>query len=234
MATDQEKQDLIEVLKFTPVKVNLLLQGYGGETYAGRVDRKIYEYFKENEYDIEEYACDSDGEWVDRVPDAMQPFCPGSGYDCDNLWHSSGATLDECSYVTVVNEDGDELWEHNLDENNLEDAGVTVEESDSTCLEDLADGTVVYWGGQGEKGCFFDAEFVLRQPFDPKKLKITYEDCDGWRIVSGVEYDGEELEGSDGYSTSGKWGENKWIIIGDEEVYDAVSLDDREEDDDEE
>jgi hypothetical protein len=88
---------------------------------------------------------------------------------------------------------------------------------------------VVYWGGQGEKGCFFDAEFTLTAPFDPRKLRIGYENCDNWYIVNYVEYDGQELDGSGGYSTTGKWAENKWMLPAGEEAYEPVSLDDRED-----
>ncbi len=87
----------------------------------------------------------------------------------------------------------------------------------------------MFWGGQGEKGCFFDAEFVLKAPFDPKKLTINYENCDDWYLITSVEYDGEELDGSGGYSTTGKWAENKWVIVGDEEVYEAEEFDPAED-----
>lgn len=229
MATKKQKQELVDILKFTPIKVQLLLQGYGGESYAGRVDRKIYDYFKANKYDMEEFAGDWDGEWFDRVPEDMQPFSPGNGYDCDDLWHASGAELSNLNSITVTDENGKDIWDYNLGLDELEDAGVTVQESGGTELDELEDGTVVYWGGQGEKGCFFDAEFILKAPFDPKKLTIYYENCDGWWLITGVEYDGEELDGYGGYSTTGKWGENKWIIVGDEEVYESVPIEDRDE-----
>ena len=86
MATKKQKQELIDVLKFTPTNVRILIQGYGGESYAGHVSRDTYEFFKKNKYSIEEYAGDWDGEWESRVPDQLRPFYPGSPYDCDSLW----------------------------------------------------------------------------------------------------------------------------------------------------
>lgn len=218
MATKQQKKELIETLKFTPITVRLMLQGYGGEAYAGIVDRAIYEYFKKNKIDLEEYANDWDNKF--NIPSDFQPFAPGSAYECDNLWHASGAELSDINTVVVYNTaNGNDIWECSLGWNDLKNCGVSVGEGGGSELDDLEEGTVVYWGGQGEKGCFFDAEFELRAPFDPKKLHITYENCDGWLIVSSVEYNSEDLDGSGGYSTTGKWGENKWIIVGDEEVY---------------
>ena len=146
------------------------------------------------------------------------------------MWHASGAELDGLNTITVSGPDGD-IWEHNMDYSELEEAGVTVHEWGGCDLEDedIPEGKVVYNGAQGEKGCFFDGELLLRAPFDPKKLKISYENCGGWYIVNYIEYDGEEVDGSGGYSTTGKWGENKWILPGNEEVYESVSYEDREE-----
>ena len=230
MATKKQKQELIDVLKFTPINATLRLQGYGGEAYAGKVDRKIYDYFKENKIDIEEYSSSWDG--FDDVPGDMKPFIEGSPYDCDNLFHASGAELSDLNEITIEDENSNTIWQHNLGYSDLEDSGVTVAEIGGGEILDLCDeNDVVFWGGQGEKGCFFDAEFTLKSPFDPKKLKIYYENCDDWYIITGVEYDGEELDGFGGYSTTGKWTEQKWILLNGEEVYsDTVS---RENNDDE-
>jgi hypothetical protein len=229
MATKKQQQELIDVLKFTPVKVRMLIQGYGGECYAGRVDRKIYDYFARQRIDMDEYAGDWDGIFNDNVPRDLQPFNPGSPYDCDSLWHASGAEMSDLNEIRVDSDNGQELWVHNCGYSNLEDSGVTVNQCGGEDLDDLDENEVVFWGGQGEKGCFFDAEFVLKAPFDPKKLVIGYENCDGWYIINSVEYDGEELDGTGGYSTTGKWAEHKWVLCNGEEVYDSVALDDRED-----
>jgi hypothetical protein len=65
----------------------------------------------------------------------------------------------------------------------------------------------------------FGGEIELDAPFDPKKLKLTYSDADGWHLCHGVTYDGDDIDNND-LSTTGKWGESKWILGGDEEVYD--------------
>jgi hypothetical protein len=90
---------------------------------------------------------------------------------------------------------------------------------------------VVHWGGQGEKGTFFDGEIALTQPFDPKKLTVNYENCDGWWIINSVEYDGVEIDGSGGYSTTGKWNENKWVLCNGDEVYESMRRDEMDDDD---
>lgn len=233
MATKKQKQELIDVLKFTPRTYTLYIGGYGGEAYAGKVDRKIYDYFKEHKIDIEEYSNDWDDNFG-NVPEDMRPFSPGSPYDCDNLFHQSGAELSNLNEIQVQDENGNDHWACAAGLNELEDQGVTVNESGGYDFDDAEfNDHVIFWGGQGEKGSFFEGEIQLKQPFDPKKLSIYYENCDGWWLISSVEYDGEEIEGFDGYSTTGKWNEQKWIIPDSEEPYESVSREDQEDDSEE-
>jgi len=234
MATRRQKQELIETLKFTPTPVRIQLYGYGGECYIGSISREQYEFFKAKKIDIDQYthSWDENGMW-DDVPADMRPFTPGSPYECDDLFHGTGATMDSGSYITVEEVDsGQELWKSDLDIANLEGQGVTVDLVDDCDSVDWPDGRIVFWGGQGEKGCFFDGEITLRAPFDPARLRITYGNGDDWYLCSGVEYDGEDVEGTDGYSTTGKWAEGKFWISGGEEVYEGVER--REDGDDEE
>ena len=44
MATEIEKQELMDTLKFTPRNYTITLSGYGGEIAVGTVDRKVYDY----------------------------------------------------------------------------------------------------------------------------------------------------------------------------------------------
>jgi hypothetical protein len=231
MATKAEKEQLIEVLKFTPRTYNIYIGGYGGESYAGTVDPAVYEYFKENKIDIEEYANDWNNLFSD-VPSELQPFGSGSPYDCDNLFHASGAELSSLNEIVINDEAGNQHWACAAGIDDLEHEGVVVNETGGCNFDDLSEDTVVHWGGQGEKGTFFDGEIYLKQPFDPKKLTVNYENCDGWWLINSVEYDGEEIDGSGGYSTTGKWSENKWILGNGNEAYDSVSREDQEEEDD--
>jgi hypothetical protein len=224
MATEQQKEELMQTLKFTPRNYRVEIWGYGGEIYWGTVDRKIYDLFKAKEIDIEQYAGGWDDDMWTDIPNDMRPFEPGSPYECDMGCHESGATMDGGSYITVYDETGEQVWQCSLDSTDLAKQGVDFDCIDEHYLADYDAGTVVFQGAQGEKGLFFGNEFELKSPFDPAKLRITYTDCDGWSLTCGVSYNGEDIDGND-YDTTGKWGENKWIIIGDEEVYDGVERD---------
>jgi hypothetical protein len=230
MATEQEKEELLQTLKFTPRNYRVEIWGRGGEVYWGKVDRKIYDFFKDKEIDIEQYA----GSWEERmwddVPFDLQPFSPGSPDECDRDGHTAGATFDDSSNITVYDETGAEVWTSPLG-SALSDNGAECDCIDEKYINDYPTGTVVFWGAQGEKGTFFGNEFELKAPFDPSKLRVLYEDMDGWELTSGVQYDGEDIDGND-YDTNGKWGENKWIIVGGEPVYQGVERDEDDYNDD--
>lgn len=206
MATKKQKEELIEILKFTPVTYKVVINGYGGEIAMGKIDRKIVDYFEENNINLDEYATSwgdpGDDDYID-VPEDLQPFSQGNWYDCDNIEHNSGAEFGG-SWITVYDENDNEVWQQELG-HNLEDLGCEVE---CFCCEDIEDytdaDTAVFVGQNFEKGCFFDAELNLTAPFDPTKFKFTYSDIANWPILNVVEYGGEELEGADGYSTTGK------------------------------
>jgi hypothetical protein len=184
---------------------------YGGEVYIGKVRRSIYNYFKKCKIDMEEYA---DGNILD-IPEKYQPFPPGSPYECDNLIHASGATMDDDNIIRVLDENNDIVWESTLGPGTLEDLDIVAEEIEEFYVNNLKKGTVVFYGAQGEKGCFFNGKFKFKGAFDHKKLKLEYIDADGWRLCNSVMYEGEYID-NDHYSTNGKWGENKWIIVGEE------------------
>lgn len=232
MATDQEKEQLMETLKFTPRNYRIELGAYGGEVYFGAVDRRIYDFFKEHKIDIEEYASSWDEDTWAFVPEDMRPFEPGNPFDIGGV-HESGATFDDTNTIEVFDENGNPVWSCSLGSSALEEAGVAVEESEEQYISDNPEGTVVFYGAQGEKGLLFGNEFELRAPFNPELLKVTYGDYDGWQIVTGVIYDGEDIENYD-YDTTGKWSDAKWIIVGDEEEYEGVSRNDLDDEDDEE
>ena len=211
MATEEQKQELIDTLKFTPTTYTVTLCGYGGEIVMGEVERKVYDYFEENNIDLEEYVCDWDNEM--DVPEDLQPFPPGEWHDCDGIAHEYGADLDGSSWIIVTNKDGDTVWESCLDRSDLERAGIEVDCNWETDLSDLEEGTVVFTGCSGEKGTFFDADIELTAPFDPSKLSITYSDVNGWQLCNGVAYDGIDLDNNGNGGTTGKTSSYEFEVL---------------------
>jgi hypothetical protein len=217
MATELEKQELLEVLKFTPRTYKLRLWGYGGEYVMGTVDRKIYDYFREHRLDVEEYAWNYEYADENNIPEDMRPFEPGSWHDCDDMGHSWGVDRN-CGSIQIDDENGDTVYERELSSI----SGMGVDEDppepewggvDEIWIDSRPKGTVVFIGVSSEKGTFYEADLPLTMPFNPGKLVLSYDEIDGNEIITSVSYDGEELM-NDGGDTNGKSSEFGFYIAG--------------------
>ncbi len=214
--TIEEKAVIFDILKFTPTDYTFSVWGYGGDSRFLRATKEQYKYFKEKEIDIEDYAGSWDNEF--DVPEEMQPFPPGEPYEGDEVDVAGGCTMDDGSHLTITDSNGQEIFSCTMDPGSLEDEGVEVDEVNEFYPDyDCKKGDVLIWHANGEKGTFFGCTVRFTKPFDPKKLKVNYTDFDGWMMLTSIEYDGEELFDDD-YSTTGKWGETKWVIVGGEEA----------------
>ena len=60
MATQKEKEELMEILKFTPCTYKIQIWGYGGEVVLGEIERKQFDYFRDNRLNVSDYAYDWD------------------------------------------------------------------------------------------------------------------------------------------------------------------------------
>ena len=190
------------------MKYRIELSGRGGEIAIGKVKREVYDYFEENEVDIEEYASDWDNEL--DVPEEFQPFEPGSWYDCDDLCHNCGPELDDC-YITVMDENDTVIYDA-LTTSAFIDLGMEYDGEEIYPQETLEDGEAYFIGQSIEKGLFQVYE-VEAESFDPAKIKLTVDDCDGWELVTGLSYDGNSLDDLGELSTVGKGCEFQLILV---------------------
>jgi len=178
------------------------MTGYGGEVVLGHVDQKIYKYFNKKEIDIEEYV------WSDElkkiVPDSLKPFKEDFWYECDSLAHTNGVFLSTGSFIKIEKLNGELVFESELDPKELKNAGSIVRVIYESYADDLPKNNVVFLGHQFEKGTFFYCELNIKDEFDPKKLTFIAEDVENYLTLLKIEYNGEEYDGSDGYSTMGK------------------------------
>lgn len=205
MATKKQKQDLLKALKFTPRDIEITLSGYGGEIAIGHISEEAYDFWQGRD-DLADYATAWHGEWDETVPPEARFIDDGSWYDVDDLCHESGCEADGACSITVDDLlEGHTIWENSLDLDSLDAQGVVTDGYGHVRPNETEpDGTYVFFGQNFEKGCFFSARVPITQPFDPSLLRLSWQDCDGWRLITGVEYAGEELDGSGAYSTTGK------------------------------
>jgi len=213
MATKEEKQELMDILKFTPCTYTIQMWGYGGEYVMGTVERKIYDYFKQRRLSLSDYAWDSDYADEHNIPEEMQPFPPGSWYECDDMAHVSGVDRN-AGTLQICDENGNTVYERSLEDmDGYSDDSPEIGGGDEAWIDSKDPGTVVFIGVSNEKGTFFESEIELTAPFDVTKLCISYDDVDGNEIVSMISYDGDDLDNNGG-STNGKSSDFGFYIAG--------------------
>jgi hypothetical protein len=206
MATDLEKEELIEILKFTPKTYTINISGYGGEIAIGNISKEAYEYWVEKtDEDDGETLYDFNDDWDNEleVPEEFRIFEPGEWSECDNIAHESGAEMSDLNPITVSDENGNTVWSCSMLPGDLDDEGVNCEEIGEVYISTLPKGSYVFVGQATEKGTLYDGKFEITAPFDPKKLRITYSDIDGWSLLSSITYLDKDIENI-GYSTYGK------------------------------
>ena len=213
MATPAQKDELVEALRFTPREVSVRIWGYGGEIVMGRVSREAYRWWT-TEAEAAGVALDDfvfnywswEEENADKaVPDEARFITPGEWHECDTISHESGAEVSDLSGITVTYADTDEqIFECSLSRENMQTHGIEISCYLAEDQEDAGQGNACFIGQSVEKGVFFDGRITITRPFDPGRLRLTYNSIADWDLISGVEYDGEDIEGTDGYDTRGK------------------------------
>jgi len=203
MATKRQKQELIEALKAEKKKYEIHLSGYGGEIAIGRITDKQYEFWKDRE-DLSDYAYDWDNEL--EIAEDLKMFSDGSWYECDDLAHENGCEFSDACWITVYDEDNNEVWTSPLSMSALEERGVGVDgmNRDEYFVEYDSDAEYYFWGQNFEKGTFQTYQIEVYGKFDPVKLNFSTIDVNGWELVNGVSYESIELNDTGGYSTTGK------------------------------
>lgn len=214
MATKEEKQELIEILKFTPRTYKISLWGYGGEKVMGTVSKEVWDYCNDNQVNLVDIAW-SDEDTVENDMDLdleKLPFQPGQWYECDDMAHVNGVSRD-AGHIQIEDENGNTVFEKSLD-----DCDGGSDDSPVWCCNDEVwvgmkkKGEVVFIGSSNEKGTFFEGDIELKMPFNIELLELHYDEVDGEEIVNAVYYDGEEIENYGG-STDGKSSDMNMVLL---------------------
>jgi hypothetical protein len=203
MATKKQKQELLEALRAEKKKYEIHLSGYGGEIAIGRITKEQYEFWRDRE-DLSDHCHDWDNEL--EIPDDMIIARDGSWYECDDLAHENGCEFSSACWVSVYDENNDEVWSCPLDGAELEERGVYVEgmNRDEYYVAYDSDAEYYFYGQNFEKGTFQTYEIEIYGKFDPARLNFSTIDVNGWELVNGVSYESIELDDTGGYSTTGK------------------------------
>lgn len=224
-----EQEKLVELLKFTPRTYKIYMWGYGGEKVMGTVDREIYDYFRSRRLDLSDYAWNSDYAEDHNIPEEMQPFPPGSWYECDGMAHVNGVSRN-AGTLQIEDEGGNTIFEKSFDDlsGDPEDNSPEFDCFDEAWIGQKEPGTVVFLGCSNEKGTFFEGDIELQEPFDISKLKLISEEVDGEEIINTVIYDEEDIDNYGG-STDGKSSDFGFYLVKDSNSWDKyTNMDDIE------
>ena len=215
MASLEEKQKLIRTIKTPNRYFRLVFNRYGGEVAIGSITQAQFEYWEDNdEFEAYMYKVDSDADEANQgIPKEAQfeyPF-----YEYGDICHLSGPEWAESQtlYIEEVNKDGRPLEKEDgsgyvedlqYDYGDLESLGVDVE-CVATHNQRTIKGPFVF-GQYFNKGSWHTE--VIKTGSDGiefDKMKIRYEDADGFKVFNEIEYDGENYyleEDSTGKSSS--------------------------------
>lgn len=196
------------------MKYRIEIGGRGGEVAIGKVNRDFYDLIQADDIEFDEYAWNNDffedNEEVEIAED-IRPFEPGDWFECDDIAHNSGPSLDDC-YITIMDESENVIHDALTIDQFFDLGSDTVEVEEIYPQESLDDGEVYFIGQSFEKGHFLTFE-VEDEAFDPKKLVFNTSDYDGWSLVVGATYDGADLEDLGELSTTGKGSEFQLILV---------------------
>jgi hypothetical protein len=230
MATKQEKQLLIDTLKFTPRTYQISMWGYGGEKVMGRVDPKVWDYCIKHRINLVDLAWGDEDTFQDDMKlDLDQlPYYPGQWYECDSMAHTHGVSR-SAGTIQITDENGVTVFEKSLDDCDGASDSPGWSCQDETWIGQAKKGEVVFIGSSNEKGTFFEGNIELRAPFDIEKLVLYYDEVDGEELVNSVYYDDEEIENYGG-STDGKSSDMDMVRVTDDagnwERYELPETDD--------
>ena len=212
MATIEDQEYLLEVLKFTPRTYRVSMWGYGGERVMGTVSREIYDYFCSRRLDLSDFAWNSEYAEENNIPEEMWPFSPGSWYECDDMGHINGVSKDAGS-MEIFDENGNSVLEIELGDCNGLDDGPELSTTEEIWIDERGDDVVVFVGTSNEKGTFFEGAIELTAPFDITKLTLLLTDFDCEEFVVGVSYNDVDID-NDGGGTDGKSSDFGFYIAG--------------------
>ena len=215
MATVEEQQQLIETLKFTPRTYKVSMWGYGGEKVMGTVDQEAWDYCMANQVDLSDVAWNSDAAEDMNLDEDKLPFPPGAWYECDGMGHVNGVSRD-AGTVQIEDENGETVFEKSLDACDGCNDSPELFCEDEVWIGSRKKGEIVFIGSSNEKGTFFEGDIELTAPFDITKLGLHYDEFDGEDIVTGLTYDGEDIDNYGG-STDGKSSDFSMVMLTDDD-----------------
>tara|TARA_B100001175_G_scaffold313409_1_gene320959 strand:+ start:147 stop:836 length:690 start_codon:yes stop_codon:yes gene_type:complete len=218
MATIEQKKKLIKTIK-NPIRYfRLNFSRYGGEVAMGTITKDQYDYWSEKD-GFEEYMglVDSDPENANKEIPKQAQF-DQSFYEYNNICHMSGPEWadSQTMYIeeldkngqSLEDDDGGYIQDIQHDFGDLESLGAEVVcDEEHHASSKSCENEYYVFGQYFNKGGWHTPDIIKTGPdgIEIDKLKIRYENADGFKVFNEIEYDGEAYyleEDSTGKSSS--------------------------------
>lgn len=205
MATKKQKEELIRTIKNPERFFKVDFGRYGGEVAMGEITKEQFEYWEGKDNEFAEHMASAD--WGDDREDDgtpeeakfTKPF-----YEYEDICHLSGPELSDGQTMTITevdkegsplrDKDGNFVDDQQIDMKDFKKLGIKVKcigkhNSGSKSCKDK----FYMFGQYFNKGGWYTGDLIKTGPsgFNPKKMSIDYEDCDGFRVFNEFTYDGE-------------------------------------------
>ena len=203
----REQKKLIRTIKNPERYFKFDFTRYGGEVCMGTITSAQFEHWYEND-GFEEYmaAVDFDADEANKdVPKEAQfdrPF-----YEQDDICHMSGPEFSDGQTLTITeldkdgrpleDDDGNYIEDQMVDFGEFKKKGVTVKcTAEHNSGSDSCKDVHYVFSQYFNKGGWYTTEPIKTGPdgIDFRKMKVHYEDCDGFKVFSCIEYDGENYD----------------------------------------
>ena len=203
----QEQKKLIRTIKNPERYFKFDFTRYGGEVCMGTITSAQFEHWYEND-GFEEYmaAVDFDADEANKdVPKEAQfdkPF-----YEYGDICHLSGPEFVDGQTLTIteqdkdgnalMDDDGNYIEDQMVDFGEFKKKGVTVEcTAEHNPGSDSCKDVHYVFSQYFNKGGWYTTEPIKTGPdgIDFRKMKVQYEDCDGFKVFNCIEYDGENYD----------------------------------------
>ena len=216
----EEQKQLIRTIK-TPERFFKVDFGrYGGEVAMGEITAEQFDYWygKDDELGqhINEIDWGPDETAINDIPAEARftkPF-----YEYEDICHLSGPELANGQWMTITETDKDGNYLEDNEGNYLEDQKIDMADFKKLgvkvkCIAEHNSGSksckdkYYFFGQYFNKGGWYTNDIIQTGPegFNLKKMKINYENADGFKVFSEFIYDGDNHfleEDSTGKSSS--------------------------------
>ena len=201
-------------------KVVVEVYGAGSEIVHIKVSKEAFEWWKEqDEEDLVNYLYAWDADEVEtEVPEIADFLTDEDGdkrscFDSDDLIDHYWRIIGEQGRLTV-DVDGENIFEEfmpyfedivtdDIDDDPEDRTGLAMEYIPDDSWKELKEAQYIITYESVEKGNFIECEFET-EDFDKNKLVFQLtEDWNGNDVITGVKYDGEEID-NDGGDSNGK------------------------------